>query len=58
MRPDAKVQVTVEYKKEGTDLIPVRVDTILISCQHNPGLTNEQIRADLIKSVIEEVIPK
>ena len=34
MRPDAKVQVTVEYKKENNLVIPVRVATILISCQH------------------------
>lgn len=32
VRPDAKVQVTVEYKKEGLNLIPLRVHTILISC--------------------------
>ncbi len=38
MRPDAKVQVTVEYQKEGTNVVPVRVDTILISCQHNKGV--------------------
>ena len=58
MRPDAKVQVTVEYKKDGGKLTPLRVDTILISCQHNPEITNEQIRADLTKDVIEHLIPK
>ncbi len=47
MRPDAKVQVTVEYKRDGTNIIPIRVHTILISAQHNPDVTNEQIRADL-----------
>lgn len=52
MRPDAKVQVTVQYEKVGNDIKPVRVTTILISCQHNPGLTNQEIRADLIKHVI------
>lgn len=40
MRPDAKVQVTVEYKKEGNDIIPIRVHTVLISCQHNKEVTN------------------
>ncbi len=40
MRPDAKVQVTVEYKKEGNDIIPLRVDTVLISCQHAPNASN------------------
>lgn len=41
MRPDAKVQVTVEYQKNGHILKPVRVATILISCQHNPGITHD-----------------
>jgi len=40
MRPDAKVQVTVEYKREGHNIIPVRVHTILISQQHNPDVSN------------------
>jgi len=40
MRPDAKVQVTVEYKRDGHDIIPIRVHTILISCQHDPDVTN------------------
>jgi len=52
MRPDAKVQVTVEYKKEGNNIIPLRVATILISCQHNPGLEHGRIEGDLIKHVI------
>ena len=58
MRPDAKVQVTVEYQKEGNNIIPVRVATILISCQHNPGLSHQDIENDLIKYVIEEAVPK
>ena len=56
MRPDAKVQVTVEYKKEGNDIIPIRVHTVLISCQHNKEVTNEQIKEDLIKYVIKHAI--
>jgi S-adenosylmethionine synthetase len=40
MRPDAKVQVTVEYKRDGHDIIPIRVHTILISCQHDSDVTN------------------
>lgn len=38
MRPDAKVQVTVEYAKDGIVLTPLRVATVLISCQHNKGV--------------------
>ena len=57
MRPDAKVQVTVEYKKEGHIITPLRVETILISCQHNDNVLNETIREDLEKLVIRQAIP-
>ena len=53
MRPDAKVQVTVEYKKEGHLITPVRVHTVLISAQHNPDVTNEELRHDLLEKVIK-----
>lgn len=58
MRPDAKVQVTVEYEKDGGNVRPVRVDTILISCQHNRGVEKTQIEEDLVKHVIEHEIDK
>lgn len=58
MRPDAKVQVTVEYKQDGSNVVPLRVATILISCQHNPDVEQKQIHADLAKHVIEHAIPK
>jgi len=57
MRPDAKTQVTVEYKKEGGRVIPLRVHTVVISVQHSPDATNEQIRADLMRHVILPTIP-
>jgi S-adenosylmethionine synthetase len=57
MRPDAKVQVTVEYEKVGHIITPLRIDTILISCQHNDHVSNESIRSDLEKLVIREAIP-
>jgi len=58
LRPDAKSQVTVEYIKdpETKILIPKRVHTIVISTQHSPDVTNEQIRADLMEHVIKPVI--
>jgi S-adenosylmethionine synthetase len=57
MRPDAKTQVTVEYKKQGGSLVPVRVHTVVISVQHSPDVDNEKIRADLQKYVIVPTIP-
>jgi len=57
MRPDAKTQVTVEYRKEGGRVIPLRVHTVVISVQHNPDVSNEQIRADLMRTVILPTIP-
>ena len=58
LRPDGKTQVTVEYKEIKGKMIPLRVETILISAQHEPEVSNEQIRKDIIKYVIEPIIPK
>ena len=54
LRPDGKTQVTVEYDK---DWNPVRVDTVLISTQHDPEIALDQICRDLIDYVIHPVIP-
>ena len=54
LRPDGKTQVTVEYDDAGR---PVRADTVVVSTQHNPEATLEQIRADMIRLVIQPTIP-
>ncbi len=54
LRPDGKTQVTVEYE----DDTPKRVDTVVISTQHDDAVSLERIRGDLKKEVIDKVIPK
>jgi S-adenosylmethionine synthetase len=54
LRPDGKTQVTVEYE----DNKPVRVDTVVISTQHHPDVTQDQIRRDLLEYVVYPTIPR
>ena len=53
LRPDGKSQVTVEY--EGST--PVRVDAVVVSSQHSPEVTQEQMRADVIEKIVTPTIP-
>ncbi|SDZ29874.1 methionine adenosyltransferase [Evansella caseinilytica] len=55
LRPDGKTQVTVEYDENDK---PVRIDTIVISTQHHPEVTLEQIKADLKEHVIAPIVPE
>ena len=54
LRPDGKTQITVEYDENGA---PVRVDTVVLSTQHSPDVSLEQIRKDMIELVIKPTVP-
>ena len=54
LRPDGKTQVTVEYDENDE---PVRIDTIVLSTQHHPEATQEQIERDMIEHVIRPIVP-
>lgn len=55
LRPDGKTQVTVEYDENNN---PIAIDTVLISTQHDDGVTRDQISKDLIEKVIAPVVPE
>ncbi|MDR2909361.1 MAG: methionine adenosyltransferase, partial [Oscillospiraceae bacterium] len=54
LRPDGKSQVTVEYR----DGVPARVDAIVLSAQHAPEITGEEIHRELLKHVVGEIVPE
>ena len=54
LRPDGKVQVTIEYE----DDMPIRVDTIVISTQHNADIDMEILKKDIKEKVIDEIVPR
>ena len=54
VRPDSKSQVSVEYDQTGK---PVRIDTIVVSTQHAPHVSNKQIRKEIIEKVIQKAVP-
>ena len=55
LRPDGKTQVTVEYDESG---VPFRLDAVVLSTQHNPEISQEQIHEDIKKHVFDAVIPE
>jgi len=57
LRPDAKTQVTIEYKKEKGAVIPIRVHTVVISTQHSEDVTNDEIKKGLMEHVVKTSIP-
>jgi S-adenosylmethionine synthetase len=58
LRPDSKTQVTVEYKKDGGAMIPLRVDSVVISTQHAEEISTEELRKEILEKVVKQVIPK
>ncbi len=54
LRPDGKSQITVEYSYG----VPKRVDTVLVSAQHDPGVGHERIQEDIIREVVKKSIPE
>lgn len=57
LRPDTKTQVTVEYKHDNGAVVPIRVDTVVVSAQHSPDITTEQLRKEIKEKIIKKVIP-
>ena len=54
LRPDGKVQVTVEYEKDR----PRRIDTIVVSTQHKDGISMDKLKEDIIENVVKPVVPE
>ncbi|CAH0016191.1 unnamed protein product [Clonostachys rhizophaga] len=57
LRPDTKTQVTIEYKKDGGAVVPQRVHTVVVSAQHSPDITTEQLRKEIKEKIIKATIP-
>jgi len=54
LRPDAKSQVTVQYSEDGR---PLRIDTIVVSTQHTPDVSHDQLRKDVIEKMVRATLP-
>jgi S-adenosylmethionine synthetase len=57
LRPDTKTQVTVEYQHDGGAVVPVRVDTIVVSAQHSEDISTAELRKEILHKIIKKVIP-
>ncbi|TVY50075.1 S-adenosylmethionine synthase [Lachnellula occidentalis] len=57
LRPDTKTQVTIEYQHDNGAVIPLRVDTVVVSAQHSEDITTEQLRKEVREKIINKVIP-
>jgi S-adenosylmethionine synthetase len=57
LRPDTKTQVTIEYKHDNGAVVPLRVDTVVVSAQHSEDITTEELRKEIKEKIIKKVIP-
>ena len=57
LRPDTKTQVTIEYKHDNGAVVPQRVHTVVVSAQHSPDITTEQLRKEIKENIIKKSIP-
>ncbi|RDA94181.1 hypothetical protein CP533_6551 [Ophiocordyceps camponoti-saundersi (nom. inval.)] len=57
LRPDTKTQVTVEYRHDKGAVVPVRVHTVVISAQHSPDISTEELRKEIKDKIIKKTIP-
>jgi S-adenosylmethionine synthetase len=57
LRPDTKTQVTIEYKRDGGAVIPLRVETVVVSTQHSDDISTEDLRKEILEKIIKQVIP-
>ena len=57
-RPDSKTQVTAEYQLEKGACVPIKVHTVVVSCQHSEKVTLEALRKDIMEKVIKTTIPE
>ena len=57
-RPDSKTQVTAEYQFEKGACVPIRVNPVVVSCQHSEKVTLEDLRKDIMEKVIKTSIPE
>lgn len=58
LRPDCKTQITMEYKRDGNKIEPVRVYNVLISSQHDAGVDAQEMEEFIIEKVVKHVIPE
>ena len=57
LRPDTKTQVTVEYEHDGGAVIPKRVDTVVVSAQHDETIQTPELRKEILEKIVKKVIP-